>query len=83
MNSPINEKEIMATLTTCFRNVFNDESIIVTPELSTDDIEAWDSLTHIALIEEVQSIFNISFTFREIRSLIDFNNLISLIESKL
>ena len=33
-----------------FRQVLEDESIVINPETKADDIEDWDSLNHIYLI---------------------------------
>jgi acyl carrier protein len=33
-----------------FRDVFDDDTVIATPELKADDVAEWDSLSHIRLI---------------------------------
>jgi acyl carrier protein len=54
--------EIYRKLNTVFEDVFDDDSIVVRPELSADDVDGWDSLTHIRLILTVEKAFNAGFT---------------------
>ena len=51
-----------------FREVLEDESIVINPETKADDIEDWDSLNHIYLIIEIEKVFNIKFMTQEIES---------------
>ena len=47
------EMNIKEKLQEIFREVFEDDEIVLSGELTADDIEDWDSLTHIQLIEEI------------------------------
>lgn len=66
-----------------FREVFEDEEIEITEETTADDIEEWDSLTHIQLIVETEKEFNIKFTTIETIKLKNVGEFISLIEKKI
>ena len=37
-------------ITPLFREVFDDDGLVITPEMAADDIDGWDSLSHIRLI---------------------------------
>ena len=52
------------TLTEVFRQVFADPSIILTPQTTADDVDGWDSLSHVNLIMAVENRFNIRFNIR-------------------
>ena len=39
--------EVMERLTGVFRDVFDDDSIVITDQTTANDIEEWDSLEHI------------------------------------
>ena len=74
--------EILDDLTDVFREVFNDNELIITPETTAQDIEGWDSFSHINLIMAIEMKFHITFTQKEIY---DFNNigeLVNRIQSK-
>ena len=70
-------------LTAVFREVFDDEGIQLSPELTADDVEGWDSLSHVNLIIAVEMKFDIEFTQKEIRSFANVGEMIACIESKL
>jgi len=66
-----------------FRKVFNDETIVVTSELTANDVANWDSLTHMLMIGEVEAAFSVKFKLKELGKLDNVGSLIRLIESKI
>ena len=77
------QNDISKKLTSVFHAVFDDESIILKPEMTAADIEEWDSLTHIRLILSVEKEFGIKFSAAEVGNLKNVGDFVSLIESKL
>jgi acyl carrier protein len=73
---------IYSRLTKVFEDVFEDDSILVTPELSAKDVNGWDSLTHIRLMLTVEKVFKIKFSTSEIGKLQNVGDLVRLIETK-
>ena len=69
-------------LTTIFREVFDDEAIILNDQMTANDIGSWDSLSHMLMISRVEDAFSIKFSLREINKLKNVGVLIKLIESK-
>ena len=55
----------------------------MTESTTAEDIEDWDSLTHIQLIEEIEQEFKIKFTLQEITGLKNVGEFITLVERKL
>lgn len=62
----MNRQEIFEKLNVIFLDVFDNEDIVVTETSSADDIEEWDSLSHIQLIVAIEKEFKIKFTSLEI-----------------
>lgn len=70
-------------LTEVFREVFDDEEIKLEPQMTADDIEGWDSLSHVNLIIAIEIKFELEFTQKEIRSFANVGEMATCIKSKL
>ena len=75
-------EEVKNRLTDIFRDVFNDPSLVLNENMTADDVEAWDSLSHINMIVAVEKGFGVKFTTRDVRSLKKVGDLIALIKQK-
>ena len=73
----------MDALTEVFRQVFDDPEITLTPETTADDIEGWDSLSHVNLMMAVENRFDIRFKPKEVLSFKNVGDLARCVESKL
>jgi acyl carrier protein len=76
-------KELADKLAVIFRNVFNDADIVVTDELTANDVANWDSLSHMILIGEVEKNLGISFKLKELNKMKNVGNMMDIILSKL
>ncbi len=70
-------------LNNVFREVFEDNEIQITSDTTANDIEAWDSLSHITLILAIELKFDIEFSSGEIRSFANAGEMLKSIESKI
>ncbi len=75
--------EIVSRLESVFREVFDDDTIVLTKEMTANDIDEWDSLTHIQLIVATEQEFNVKFMTAEIADLKNVGEFIALIGKKL
>lgn len=66
-----------------FRDVFDDDEIEIFDEMTSEDVEDWDSLTHINLILDIEKEFGIKFTTQEITKAKNVGEFMSMIEGKL
>ncbi len=73
---------IYEKLTEIFQDLFDDDSIQATPELSAKDVEGWDSLAHIRLIITIEKAFKVKFSTTEISKLEKVGDLTALIQSR-
>ena len=74
---------IIDKLTTIFRTIFSDDTIVLRNELTANDVRNWDSLSHMLMIVEVEKVFSIKFKLKDLNKLKNVGNLIELIEFKL
>ena len=64
---PSNE-EILKQVNEVFKDVLDNDSIVIKESTTADDIEEWDSLSHIQLIVAIEKHFKIRFATSEITS---------------
>lgn len=75
--------EVIKKLTPIFREVFSDNSIELRDNMTADDVERWDSLSHMIMITTVEKEFGIKFKLKDLNKMKQVGDLISIIESKL
>ena len=78
----MDEQQIYAQLEEIFQNVFDEDSIQVTPQLSAKDVDGSDSLTHIRLMLAVEKAFKVKFSTSEIGKLENVGDLVGLIKTR-
>jgi len=75
-------KEIFIEVQGIFRDIFDDDNLVIQNNTNADDIEEWDSLNHINLISVIEKEFKIKFALGELASLKDVGALIDMILEK-
>lgn len=73
----------METLSQIFRMVFDDDSLEIVPEMTANDVDGWDSLSHVNLITTIEAKFLIRFSQKELLKQHNVGDLIVDIERKL
>lgn len=74
---------ILEKLTEIFRDVLDDEEIVLSEETTADDIEGWDSLNHINIIASVEIDFDVKFEMFTYASMKKIADIINYIEAQL
>jgi acyl carrier protein len=79
----MNEDDIWQRLTAVFRDVFDDDRIVIAPETTARDIEGWDSLANIELLVAIEKSFGrIKFNTGEVANLRNVGELVAAIKRK-
>lgn len=65
-----------------FRDIFDDEKLIITEEMSANDIEDWDSLAQINLIIAIEKEFKVKFRLEEVSNLKNIGEMLELLSKK-
>lgn len=76
-------EELKKRMQEIFRDVFDNDNIILTDSTSSDDIEEWDSLGHIQLIKTIEKKLNVKLTAKEIRSWEDVGEMLDCLLNKI
>jgi acyl carrier protein len=74
--------EIVSRLTPIFRDVFNDNALVVTERMTAADVPTWDSLSNINMIVAVEKAFGVKFSIKDVRALKNVGELLALIKRK-
>lgn len=75
--------KILEELQEIFRDVFDDDELVISNETTADDIEDWDSLSHMQLVVQIEKAYNIKFTIAEMKKTANVGEFIEMIEGKL
>ncbi len=72
-------EQILLELNEIFKEIFEDDSIELTEETTANDIEDWDSLTHITIISEVEEHFDMKFEMKDVIGMKNIGDMIDII----
>ncbi|MCR4739689.1 MAG: acyl carrier protein [Lachnospiraceae bacterium] len=75
----MSREEVMEKITAIFREVFDDEELVITDETNSDDIEDWDSFEHISLIVSMEKEFSLKFDVKQVNTLENVGEMADLI----
>jgi len=79
----MDRNDIMKRVEEIFREELELDDLVLTDETTADDVEEWDSLSHVQLVAAMEEAFGIEFKSREILSWENIGDLIDSIEKKL
>ncbi len=77
------EPELYDGLNEIFRQVLDDDTIALTPSMTAEDVEGWDSMNHIFIVVEIEKRFSVKFQAAEMEELKNVGELASLLRAKL
>lgn len=75
----MNRVEALEKVTRVFRDSLDDESIVLFESTTADDIEDWDSLSHIMLITEIEGVFDYKFSAEEVFGMKDVGEMLDVL----
>jgi len=73
------ESDVYSALTEILRDLFMNDDLIVTPDLSANRVHGWDSFKQIEIILATEERFGVKFTTQEVESLKCVGDLSALI----
>ena len=65
-----------------FRDVFDDDNLLINLSTTANDIEGWDSLANIRLVVAIEKFFKLRFSASEISNLENVGDVVNLILKK-
>jgi len=76
------KSDIVAALTEIFHDVFLRDDLTLTPTLSANNVEGWDSFKQIEIVIAVEERFAVKLKTREVNALSNVGDLVAVIASK-
>ena len=76
-------EEIFNGVQDIFRDIFDEDDLIISDSTNADEIEDWDSLNHINLVSAIEQEFKIKFVLGELVTLKDVGAMIDLMIDKI
>ncbi len=74
-------EELFEQLTEIFRDIFDDDDIVLTDSTTADDIEDWDSFEQINLLVAIEKKFGIKFQLAQVSNLENVGAMVDLVAS--
>mgnify|MGYP000474589595 CR=1 FL=1 len=74
--------KILKDLEGVFSKVFNKE-VFLSQDTTAKDIQGWDSLRHMMLINAIEKKFRIKFSFKEVQSFASVSDIVKAINVKI
>jgi acyl carrier protein len=84
-NAKMNDQRlaVQERLNQVFREIFDDESIVIHDAMTAKDIYEWDSLMHITLVVGTEKEFGMELTAEEIGNLNSVGELLDIISERM
>lgn len=77
------KQEILDKITPIFHEVFNDNDLDVTMDLTSDEIDEWSSISQTLMVTEIEKAFDIVFKLREVADMDTVENIVEMIARKI
>ena len=75
-------EDILKQVNEIFIDTLDNDQVIITETTTANDVEEWDSLTHIQLVVAIEKHFKIRFTSKEIQSWNNVGEMLTCIQEK-
>lgn len=76
-------EKIITEINNIFRDVLENESLVINAETNAKNVEEWDSLNHIQLVVAIEKHFKFRFTSSEIQGWKNVGEMCESISNKL
>ena len=75
--------EILEQVQSIFKDVLKNDDVVLTDDTTAQDVNGWDSLTHVEIISEMEKRFGLRFSLKEMLSWRNVGKMLDTLEKKL
>ena len=79
----MNREEILENVTAAFKTILEHDNFILTNETTAEDVEGWESVTHMMIITEIENKLDIVFKLNDLMNMNNIGDLLKIIAIKL
>ncbi|AXT59922.1 acyl carrier protein [Aquimarina sp. AD10] len=79
----MSREEILSKVKEAFVSVLEHENFQLTDDTTANDVDGWESITHMMIITEVEKVFNIKFKLMDLMNMNNVGDLLNTITSEL
>jgi len=73
---------VLSGIQTVCREVFENPTLVVTPQTTAEDVPNWDSLNHLNIVAVVEQRFGVRFRTSEVESLRNVGDFVAMVLAK-
>lgn len=74
---------IKIAINALLKDILELENITLDDTESLDNLEGWDSVTHITLVASLEDLYSVTFSLQELEEITTIRNIASIIDRKL
>ena len=74
--------DLLPELQELFRDILDDDSVVLEPESNAATVPGWDSLAHVNIVTAVERKYRIKFGLGELKDLKNVGEMMHLIRNK-
>lgn len=75
----MNNEKILIEIQDIFRDIFDEEQLVITKDTTSEEIEGWNSLTHIQLITILSKKYNKTLSIKEMGEINSVQRILDII----
>ena len=79
----MNREEVLKQLQSIFRDILEKDNVCISESSTSQDVDGWDSLTHMQIIAQIEKRFGVRFNFREVIKFKNVGDLCSALLTKM
>ncbi|WP_339893557.1 acyl carrier protein [uncultured Algibacter sp.] len=79
----MNKEEILTTLRKSFVRVLEHDNFELNETTTAKDVDGWESITHLLIMNDVEKAFNIKFKLMDLMSMENVGDLVNTVKKEI
>ncbi|PWH82414.1 acyl carrier protein [Algibacter marinivivus] len=79
----MNKEDILVIIRKSFVKILEHENFVLDDSTTAKDVDGWESITHLLIMNEVEKSFNIKFKLMDLMSMENVGDLINVVKKEI